>query len=72
MKTIIKIIGIIALLLLVFDQSRSIYRFDDSHYITIWKRLGNKFIITFDKHYSICCFGIFNSKMQYHFLTRLQ
>lgn len=53
MKTIFKIIGFIALLLLVFDQSRSIYRLDDSHYITVWKRLGNKCIITLDKHYSI-------------------
>ena len=53
MRTIIKIIGVIALLLLVFDQSRSIYRLDDSHYITVWKRLGNKCIITLDKNYSI-------------------
>ncbi|RKO69136.1 hypothetical protein D7322_23155 [Sphingobacterium puteale] len=53
MRTIIKIIGVIALLLLVFDQSRSIYRLDDSHYITVWKRLGNKCFITLDKHYSI-------------------
>lgn len=53
MRTVIKIIGFIALLLLVFDQSRSIYRLDDSHYITVWKRLGNKCIITLDKHYSI-------------------
>ncbi len=53
MKTIIKIIGVIALLLVGFDQSRSIYRLDDSHYITVWKRLGNKCIITLDKHYSI-------------------
>lgn len=53
MRTVIKIIGFIALLLLGFDQSRSIYRLDDSHYITVWKRLGNKCIITLDKHYSI-------------------
>ncbi|WP_448138016.1 hypothetical protein [Sphingobacterium siyangense] len=53
MRTIIKIIGVIALLLIGFDQSRSIYRLDDSHYITVWKRLGNKCIITLDKHYSI-------------------
>jgi hypothetical protein len=53
MKTIIKVIVIIVLLLLAFDQSRTIYKIDDSHYITVWKRLGGKCIITFDKYYSI-------------------
>lgn len=53
MKTIIKVIVIIVLLLLAFDQSRTIYKIDDSHYITVWKRLRGKCIITFDKYYSI-------------------
>jgi len=53
MRTIIKIIAVIALLLLAFDQSRSVYKFDDNHYITVWKRLDNNCIITLDKHFSI-------------------
>ncbi|UIR55921.1 hypothetical protein LZQ00_16870 [Sphingobacterium sp. SRCM116780] len=39
--------------LLGYDQTRSFYEISEGNYITVWKRLGGKCYIVFDKYYGI-------------------
>lgn len=56
-KTLLKIIGVVLLLIVVllvwFDQSRTFYCLSEDKCVTVWKRLGNKCYIVPGKYYGI-------------------
>lgn len=63
-KYIAILLVLITLILVVFDQSRSIYCLAESKCVTVWKRLGNKCYIIPGKYY-----GIFKPSDNFVFTT---